>query len=638
MPSTSTDGPPKASETERTPSPKDRIGLLLSDRYRILELLGEGGMGAVYLAEHTHMRKRVALKLLHTEMGESAEVVARFEREAIVAAHVEHPNVAAATDFGRTASGDFFLVLEYVEGTSLRKLIEGGPLDPARALRITRQIALALECAHAAGVVHRDLKPENVMLVRRDDDPDFVKVLDFGIAKLSEAATEARGTSTQALTKHGTILGTPEYMSPEQALGESVGPGSDLYAIGVMLFEMLTGLHPFDPPDRMAMLSFHIVAPVPKLSDRAPNIVVPEGVEAVVHRLLEKNSAARYESARALIDAIDAHLENVQRTTRASNVVVHAPFDAAAAVSAPTMVAGTPKPDVDSFRFRHAPTSLADLRELVSKQPKWLFVVAAAALPIGAVVMILITLGLRHPTSGEVAHEDAGGIDLGALIKPSKASDDRVKEAAAQGPAALDALAKEYPRDARVLREAALAWHAQEHDAEAMQAIGNLAALDANAVTADTSLMDLVAKAASNAHGSNGTGFDAAFTLLEGPLGPAGVDTLIELSKSTTSRGARARAAKSLAKPDVREHASPAAAILLDFEAATKCSAKKDLLARVRTDGDARLTPALKTLKSTRGCGFVGLRDCWPCLRGDSSLEEASRAVDARSSSSDSKK
>src|SRR5262245_24146803 len=176
-----------APDAEATPevSAQGRVGQVVSGRYRIRELLGEGGMGAVYLAEHTHMRKRVALKLLHPEMGGNEEVLARFKREAEAAAHIEHPNVAAATDFGQTEDGAFFLVLEYVEGTSLREAIaRSGAMPSERAVRITRQIALALERAHAAGIVHRDLKPENVMLVRKGDDPDFVKVLDFGIAKV----------------------------------------------------------------------------------------------------------------------------------------------------------------------------------------------------------------------------------------------------------------------------------------------------------------------------------------------------------------------------------------------------------------------------------------------------------------------
>src|SRR5580692_1688622 len=176
-------------------------GTIIAERYRVDSLLGEGGMGKVYAAEHVHMRKQVAIKVLHPEMSTTPEVVARFEREAVAAGKITHPNVAAATDFGRLADKSFFLVLEYVAGTDLRKAVGKGALPPERAVHIVRQIAAAVGAAHAAGVVHRDLKPENIMLVERDGDPDFVKVLDFGIAKidsigiLGDPASTASGPS-----------------------------------------------------------------------------------------------------------------------------------------------------------------------------------------------------------------------------------------------------------------------------------------------------------------------------------------------------------------------------------------------------------------------------------------------------------
>src|SRR5580698_8149923 len=228
-------------------------GTIIAERYRVESLLGEGGMGKVYSAEHVHMRKQVAIKVLHPEMSTTPEVVARFEREAVAAGKIAHPNVAAATDFGRLEDRSFFLVLEYVAGVDLRAVLRRGAVSPERAVHILRQITSAVGQAHAAGIVHRVLKPENIMLVEREGDPDFVKVLDFGIAKVpvgeltnEEPAASAASGAPKILTQLGMVYGTPEYMAPEQALGQPVDARADLYAVGVMMFEMITGGRPFD--------------------------------------------------------------------------------------------------------------------------------------------------------------------------------------------------------------------------------------------------------------------------------------------------------------------------------------------------------------------------------------------------------
>src|SRR5579863_8502494 len=255
------DREPSQRPSQRPGGPESLVGIVLSGRYLIERLLGEGGMGAVYQAEHTHMRKRLAVKVLHPEMSRMPEVVARFEREAMAAAHIEHPNVAAATDFGKLEDGSFFLVLEYVEGKSLRSALSRGRLTLDRALHIARQMARALSRAHALGIVHRDLKPENVMLVTRDGDEDFVKVLDFGIAKVpvGELTGEPKAPG-QALTQLGMVYGTPEYMAPEQALGQPVDATADLYGLGVILFEMIVGKRPYDHESKVTLLGMHVTA------------------------------------------------------------------------------------------------------------------------------------------------------------------------------------------------------------------------------------------------------------------------------------------------------------------------------------------------------------------------------------------
>src|SRR5450432_423518 len=286
-----------------------RIGTLLADRYRIDALVGEGGMGKVYSAEHVLMRKRLAVKVLHRELTLVPEVVARFEREAMAAANIEQPNVAAATDFGKLPDGAVFLVLEFVSGRSLRDEIAHGPFLVDRALHVARQIASGLAAAHQQGIVHRDLKPENVMLVEKGADPDFAKVLDFGIAKvpLGDLPGGAQ-KSGSPITKAGMVFGTPEYMAPEQALGQNVDGRADLYALGVMLFEMLSGVRPFSSQSSVGILGQQLSKPPPTFAERAPGIVVPPSAESITHKLLARESAERYQSATELARAIDALL------------------------------------------------------------------------------------------------------------------------------------------------------------------------------------------------------------------------------------------------------------------------------------------------------------------------------------------
>jgi eukaryotic-like serine/threonine-protein kinase len=247
-----------------TPAPTLSVGDVVSDRYRIDTVLGEGGMGVVYRAEHMHLRKPVALKVLLPEWSSTPEVVARFEREAVAAGNIQSPHVATATDFGRLPDGSFFLVMEYADGRTLRSALQEGALEPRRALHVLEGIAAGLGAAHALGFVHRDLKPENVMLVERDGDPDFAKILDFGIAKVDGPAAGGVASSQPLLTQAGAIIGTPDYMSPEQALGQPIDARSDLYSAGVILFEMLSGRCPF-AGGALTVLQQHIMGETPEL-------------------------------------------------------------------------------------------------------------------------------------------------------------------------------------------------------------------------------------------------------------------------------------------------------------------------------------------------------------------------------------
>jgi serine/threonine-protein kinase len=286
---------------------QDRVsqpnGTIISGRYRIEGVLGSGGMGTVYLVQHTHMRKRFALKMLHAETSQVPELVARFEREAVAMSRADHPNIATATDFGRADNGAFFLVLEYLEGYSLRDALKSGPLEVGRVVHIARQIASALERSHELGIIHRDLKPENIMLAPKQGDADFVKILDFGLAKLAPEALEqieADGPD-KVLTRHGSVFGTPRYMAPEQCIGDEVDGRTDLYALGLIMYEALTGQHPFDEREPRKMIKHQLFTAVPLMKDRARGVNIPPSLEALVMRAIQKARGQRHANATELL-------------------------------------------------------------------------------------------------------------------------------------------------------------------------------------------------------------------------------------------------------------------------------------------------------------------------------------------------
>ena len=299
-------------ETSVVEDPQALVGRTIRDRYRVEALLGMGGMGAVYKVMHTGIERPMALKVLSAKMTKNPSIVARFEREAKATANFGHPHVAAATDYGRTEDGQFYLVMEYIAGKELREVMDesDGALPPVRALFIARQIASALSRAHKLGIVHRDLKPENIMLIQHEGQADFVKVLDFGLALISrhlnsDEAEEQRATTVPKITQVGEIFGTPSYMAPEQTVSATTDIRTDLYAVGILLYEMLTGLRPFVGRNPVLIIQQQLATPPPPMRERAPTVQVPADIEAMVMRLLEKQPSQRFQTPDELIRAID---------------------------------------------------------------------------------------------------------------------------------------------------------------------------------------------------------------------------------------------------------------------------------------------------------------------------------------------
>src|SRR5262245_43935698 len=290
--------PPGGATSYLPPQTDPMLGQVLAGRYLIQKKLGEGGMGAVYLATHNVLEKQVALKVLHGEFARKPDLVERFMQEAKAASRIRHENVIDISDFGTTPEGLVHFAMELLSGHDLHDEIArsrpAGQLRPCqRSKRIFRQICAARSAAHARGIVHRGLRPENVYLVEFLGDPDFVKLLDFGIAKMTEVAEGDR-----KLTRTGMLFGTPEYMSPEQARGEpQVDARVDIYAMGCILFQLVTGRVPFEAENFMGVLSLHLTEPPPQIPPEVfDRIGAPRELAAVIAKALEKDRNARFQT------------------------------------------------------------------------------------------------------------------------------------------------------------------------------------------------------------------------------------------------------------------------------------------------------------------------------------------------------
>jgi eukaryotic-like serine/threonine-protein kinase len=607
-------------DTEAGPS---LVGTVLAGRYRIERLLGSGGMGSVYRAEHVLMRKACAVKVLHREMTQVKEVVARFEREAVAAARIEHPNVATATDFGQLENGSFYLVLEFIEGRSLSQLIaEAGALNEERALLIARQISDALAAAHAAGIVHRDLKPDNVMLVSKEGASDFVKVLDFGIAKLK---IEEPGPNEQALTRLNTVMGTPEYMSPEQARGEPVDHRADLYTVGVILYEMLSGSSPFRHEEFVVVLT-------KKLTEDAPPLPahVSTRTRELVSALLQRTPDQRPQSAVELVSRIDVILGY----SPAPASVAFAPLSAqlprrTSNVAFANTVVGeaVPTPTSPSWLERAKPWLAQAL--VLAKRP---ISVGSRQLPLGAIFGGLLALpllvALLFSAGSAVSGSGAGPAGSAAAPVPDDLADlmnraetgDRTALAELLGRAASEKSVPAYQALARGY------FKINQLDA-GLRAYRSGGKLDPKLGDSPEVLAD-VRRALADAPN------EQLALEVAADLGAGGADMLYDVYDSKkASNAALSKQAKLLLDSEaVQQRASAALKVALELPKAKSegCGAVKKLLPRVQESGDIRVAPLLTRLADRRGCGFLGLRDCFACLRAGKDLANAQKAVAGR--------
>ncbi|MBA3454342.1 MAG: protein kinase [Deltaproteobacteria bacterium] len=289
-----------------SPSPDAAIsiGSVLDGRYRIDAVLGTGGMGCVYRGEHTGIGRAVAIKVLHADLNRNSEAAQRFKREAMASGRLDHPNIVGVSDFGILDQGPCYLVMEALEGESLGARLEREKRIPWQAaVEILRGVLHGLRHAHDRGVVHRDIKPDNVFLARKDGEI-VVKILDFGIAKLYAGSAD-----DPAATRAGLTVGTPAYLSPEQAVGGEIKPASDLYSSTILLFEMITGRAPFEDKDPLAMLGAHVSREPPRIAEVAPDLDIPPALEDVIRHGLVKAQADRLSSATDYLAALDGLAE-----------------------------------------------------------------------------------------------------------------------------------------------------------------------------------------------------------------------------------------------------------------------------------------------------------------------------------------
>ena len=276
------------------------IGVALEERYTIVREIGRGGMGIVYEAEHVELGKRIAIKVMLDKYANDQEAIARFKREALAASRIGNPHIIDVSHIGVAPDGRPFVVMELLDGKPLSDILKvTGPMQPWRAIHIMRQVLRAVGAAHAKGIIHRDLKPDNIFIVNRDDEHDFVKLLDFGISKILD--TNEQMASTR-LTSTGMVMGTPLYMAPEQAMGAPAERGVDIYACGVILFEMLSGRPCFDETNYNLLVAKLLTASPPHLSDLRKGL--PTSLVVAVHRALEKEPEQRFPTAELFANAL----------------------------------------------------------------------------------------------------------------------------------------------------------------------------------------------------------------------------------------------------------------------------------------------------------------------------------------------
>jgi serine/threonine-protein kinase len=572
----------------------------LDSRYRITGVLGSGGMGCVYLAEHVSIQRPLALKLLHPDVGEIDEVTKRFEREAFAIGRVDHPNCVNVSDFGKLHDGTFYMVLELLDGVLLFDLLERQErLGWKRVLHIGRHVLSALDYAHGAGIIHRDIKPENVILVEQDGDPDFAKILDFGIAKLHDDAKPETDTAPlnndTKLTQHGVTIGTPTYIAPEQAYAQPIDGRADLYSLSIMLYEMIAGVPPFDADDVGTLLRMHVSAKVPRFSEVAPDVQVPEAVEALIRHGLEKKADDRVGSAKEYIDRID-------------QIVPPQSGGESGLREIPSIV-------VDGFRDSIAPA----VARAVTKKKSAKQIVAATFLLIGLIAALVFVFGSTGPNY----------LPTGPLLPLGQSTYGPEAEAAAE------MLSQGRPKEAasylmghgKQVREEPYAQmvlgHAQasaQRSIQALIAYGKAVSLEPKLAQDKLMRTNVELILDKKAPGVADAAIEFLGTLVSAANDGTASDQLVDLASSSKVSRRRHKAMSVADEVGLGDRVDRLGSYLLDLEHGESCLYRKEAVANLRALGNKKAIPPLRRARKrvrTEG-GFIKKKvNTNACLRTD---------------------
>ncbi len=611
-----------APPTPSTPSRDGVAGLIgktIAQRYLIKKRIGKGAMGSVFLAEHIVLRCPYALKILHPKLAKHEETVQRFVREAQTTASIQHPNVCASTDFGKLPDGAFYLVMEYLQGQTLRQLNKRTPaIPPERAIHIVKQMLGALGRAHELGIVHRDLKPENIMLVQHDQDPDFVKIMDFGLASL---APQDQDEEHARLTMTGIVYGTPVYMSPEQVRAERHIDGrADLYAIGAMFFEMLTGSIPFHGPNVTALLAQHLTEPVSSIRERAPELDLPAALDPIIARAMAKKAHDRFATAQEFIDAIDA----VDLTSPAPDDT--AVIDTNEHPPPEQLHQVTEEMTTEALTPQAAPLTDSD-----SSRKKILLAAGAAIIVILGIITAVAIIALSEPDTPPLPDDPA--LRTAALIERSTLDLSKARathfedypvltsalakleeeDAAGEARAMLEAIQKEHTEDPHFHYLLGLAAFKDRDKKSGLLAYTRALELEPTYFHEQALLDDLITALSDADEELAG---QAQSLITNERLGTI-VPLLGERAQSTSGKKRREALKQYLIATNTMSELPAWRIAAIDLRTASGCKAHGDAIKALAESNDAHAIAPLLQLdqKPKRGCGKRKNKDCFGCVR-----------------------